>query len=381
MIFSVLNIKPNGYIRSININMFSVIEVIGLLALFLAVLLAIFFLKQTRGSILANRILSLVLFIFALLIIHSVIIGRGASQAIGKLSLLVSQTSFLLGPLIYFYFCLQLGKRKKLKPIDLLHLLPFIFSVSFLLHLFYIKNEFILWESMPRISGSVFFLIQNMVYLTAVLLNIKLSNHSIRTLLLKSKQNPHPGLRFLLMAYIILWTVQIQTFLILDLWNKYRLCPYLTSIYFLVVFILMTIFIYRILTKPRWFLLEKKYRNSPLNEKEKQMIYDRLIDYFEKQQVYQDSSLTLPKLAKSLGVASWYLSQVINEKFGRNFYEFVNSYRIKDSMHRLQQANKSQNILQIAYEVGFNSKSAFNLAFKKYTGKTPACYKQQTLQD
>jgi AraC-like DNA-binding protein len=234
---------------------------------------------------------------------------------------------------------------------------------------------------MPRISGSVFFLIQNMVYLTAVLLNIKLSNHSIRTLLLKSKQNPHPGLRFLLMAYIILWTVQIQTFLILDLWNKYRLCPYLTSIYFLVVFILMTIFIYRILTKPRWFLLEKKYRNSPLNEKEKQMIYDRLIDYFEKQQVYQDSSLTLPKLAKSLGVASWYLSQVINEKFGRNFYEFVNSYRIKDSMHRLQQANKSQNILQIAYEVGFNSKSAFNLAFKKYTGKTPACYKQQTLQD
>ena len=95
--------------------MFSGIEVIGLVALFLAVLMAVFFLKQTKGSVMANRILSLVLFIFALLIIHSVIIGRGASQAISKVSLIVSQTSFLLGPLIYFYFCLQLGKRKKLE--------------------------------------------------------------------------------------------------------------------------------------------------------------------------------------------------------------------------------------------------------------------------
>ena len=72
-----------------------------------------------------------------------------------------------------------------------------------------------------------------------------------------------------------------------------------------------------------------------------------------------------------------YLSHVINASFNQNFRDFINSYRIEESKSRLVQDD--MNILNIAYEVGFNSKSAFNTAFKKFTGMTPKEYRKKNI--
>jgi AraC-like DNA-binding protein len=72
-----------------------------------------------------------------------------------------------------------------------------------------------------------------------------------------------------------------------------------------------------------------------------------------------------------------YVSQIINESFRQNFREYVNRYRIEESKRLLVQPRQILNITGIAYDSGFNSKSAFNRAFKKQTGMTPREYRRQ----
>ncbi|KAB2844021.1 MAG: AraC family transcriptional regulator, partial [Melioribacteraceae bacterium] len=83
---------------------------------------------------------------------------------------------------------------------------------------------------------------------------------------------------------------------------------------------------------------------------------------------------TIRELAENLNIHPNHLSQIINEKLGQNFFDFINSYRIKEA-EKLLLKNGKKTILEIAFEVGFNSKSTFNAAFKKHTGVTPTAYK------
>ena len=73
-----------------------------------------------------------------------------------------------------------------------------------------------------------------------------------------------------------------------------------------------------------------------------------------------------------------YLSQVINETFNCNFYDFINGHRIKEAIPILTDPKRQHlSILEILYDVGFNSKSTFYSAFAKETGMTPKAYKNK----
>jgi YesN/AraC family two-component response regulator len=99
----------------------------------------------------------------------------------------------------------------------------------------------------------------------------------------------------------------------------------------------------------------------------------------ETEKPFTYSSLKLNQLAKMIGTTPNYLSQVINEERDQNFYNFVNGYRIEEAKRMIQDpANEQVTLLSIAYDVGFNSKSAFNTAFKKYTGTTPSQFRKNS---
>ena len=88
---------------------------------------------------------------------------------------------------------------------------------------------------------------------------------------------------------------------------------------------------------------------------------------------HHDPLITLDKLSKRLSVPSYQLSQVINNGFGQNFFEFLSAYRIEDCKILLHETDL--NIEEIMHQCGFNSKSVFNSAFKKITGSTPSAYR------
>jgi AraC-like DNA-binding protein len=85
----------------------------------------------------------------------------------------------------------------------------------------------------------------------------------------------------------------------------------------------------------------------------------------------------LQNLADRLSMSSRNLSYVINFHINKNFFDFINSYRIEEAKRIFQQPDHPKTVLEVLYSVGFNSKSVFNTAFKKNTGMTPTEYLKQ----
>lgn len=121
----------------------------------------------------------------------------------------------------------------------------------------------------------------------------------------------------------------------------------------------------------------KKYKKSALTKEIKTKYMETLTNYFKNEKPYLKSTITIQEVSKKIRIPVNHLSQVINEQFGYNFNDFINSYRIENAKNLLQQQNSSANILEVMLESGFNSKSVFNTAFKKFTNLTPTEYKKK----
>lgn len=127
--------------------------------------------------------------------------------------------------------------------------------------------------------------------------------------------------------------------------------------------------------------LGKKYKNSTLNNKRSQEIINLLEKKFHQEKIYRNSELTLPQLAKLLEVTPHHLSQSINEQYQENFFGFVNRHRIADAREQLLDAQQYKTVAEIAYDVGFNSLSSFNAAFKKFVHSSPTQFRKENLPE
>jgi AraC-like DNA-binding protein len=122
-------------------------------------------------------------------------------------------------------------------------------------------------------------------------------------------------------------------------------------------------------------------RKTVLSESQQAAIAERLALLMEEKKVYTDPDLTLEKLASLMKTPRHHVSEVLNQYLHRSFYQFINDYRMQKVLQLLDHCRRQEvtpNILSIAYEAGFNSKSAFNQYFKKTTGFTPTEYLKQS---
>ncbi len=116
----------------------------------------------------------------------------------------------------------------------------------------------------------------------------------------------------------------------------------------------------------------KRYAKSGLNEEMASQIYSKLNEFMGDDAIFKNEHLTLTELASLLDVHPNHLSQVINEREGKNFYNYINSIRIKEFIRLASfPENKKYTMISLAYDCGFNTKSTFNKHFKSNTGKTP----------
>ena len=123
--------------------------------------------------------------------------------------------------------------------------------------------------------------------------------------------------------------------------------------------------------------VQSKYEHSGLTSEDLDRIATKLRQLMERDACYLQGDLALPQLAAMIGVSPNYLSQVINDRFQVNFFEFVNAYRIRRAQELLvDAAAASKTVLEIAMDCGFNSKSAFYSAFKKQVGMSPAQFRK-----
>ncbi len=123
---------------------------------------------------------------------------------------------------------------------------------------------------------------------------------------------------------------------------------------------------------------EKKYQKAKLSEEVSTNCLENLFELMDKDKLYRNSNLKIQDVAKKLSMSHIYLSQIINLHTGMTFYTLLSLYRTSEVMEKLSlPENLNENIISLAYDAGFNTKSSFNSAFKKFTNLTPTQYRKK----
>lgn len=124
---------------------------------------------------------------------------------------------------------------------------------------------------------------------------------------------------------------------------------------------------------------QEKYQKSALDKATSKLLFEELLTYMDNNKPYLQNNISLSELAKQVQLSPNYLSQIINEQSHNNFFDFINRYRVNHVKNLIKEKMKTKqkiNMIETALDSGFNSKSAFYNAFKKYEGMTPSQYKK-----
>ena len=359
-------------------NWLSVVVLFGVLQgaiLFLAIS------RSKKGNVNANRLLA-----YFILIITLTLAGR-YFYTLRPLTLLNAKILFigdfiifLLGPMLYFYLLelFQVKLNHKVHPA--LHFLPAVIYLIIILPFFTADRENFIRLSNDYLNVFVgvelFAILQNLIY---IILCRKILNRYTKEN--DSQNSSAPQVKFytvllgITFAGLIFWMVSLG-FRLFDpdgagdylgyqlVWISLS-CAVIALGYY-------TIKNPEVLTFP---VTTKKYESKPTGIENINELSIQLEKIMLGKKPFLNPKLTLSELAEISGINTHLLSRIINEKYQRNFFTYINSYRIEEFKKIAErQENKNLTLLAIAYEAGFNSKTTFNTAFKKLTNQTPKEY-------
>ncbi len=123
-----------------------------------------------------------------------------------------------------------------------------------------------------------------------------------------------------------------------------------------------------------------KYQKSSLSDENKEIILSKIRKEMEKNNYFTNNLASLTGLSKQINESSHHVSQVINEKLNKNFFELLAFYRVEYAKKLIREDKEIKlTVEELAERVGYNSKSSFNSVFKKTTGMTPTQFKDAHL--
>ncbi len=360
-------------------NFFTILTIISI---FLTMILSLFFFVNKRGFILENKILAILLVVFNLQIFYSFATSSFAWQYFidwHKPLFLIRQASFLIGPLLYLYVNSFLKRKNVFDFRQSVHFLPFAGVVIFLLFFYRNLNQFVIWESIIDLKDTILILAHNLAYIVLSLLSMKSTTISFsgfyKSILISSHNR---WLQILLIGFILIWIVNLNSFAVYMILQRPGWCAFTVSIYGLAAFLFINTLMFFLLFKPDVYYVIAKYKNNKLTQPDRSDYLEKLNSYMETRKAFLNPDINLESLANEISVNPRILSQLINETYKKNFKSYILEYRIRESMKILADEKQSDlTILEVLYQVGFNSKSAFNNQFKLFTNLTPIEYRSK----
>lgn len=297
--------------------------------------------------------------------------------------------SLLYGPLLYFYFK-RITQQYRFKKRDLLHLVPTILLLLYVVPIYLLPAEDKLADMLTRYNGG--FEEAKRLHVVA-LVALKLSSliiygYFIRKIYLRSKNQDKLGkgnkiwngnLYRIHILYVVAYS--LYGFMIVNNIGHNLIFHSQVSAMALMVLYLgysaniqPQVFSGLYSYENQFFL---KYEKSGLTESLSTELKERLKFLFDEEKIYKENDISLETIADRLNTTRHNASQVINEHFDMNFHKLINKYRIQEAMSILDtDYQRNLNIIDIAYEVGYNNKVTFNKAFKEYTHVTPSEYQR-----
>jgi AraC-like DNA-binding protein len=296
----------------------------------------------------------------------------------------------LLGPLVYLYTKSVCFPSDKIYKKDLLHFVPALIVFIGLLSNYYFRannsgdsneNRVLLFTLNHYFVYSFTFLLLFLSYIILSFKILKTYNRKIVSIYSSVENINLQWLNVLLYVLLFHWTFDafFPVLVFFEIWdeNMFALLDIL-SVSSLLIFSTFVV-IKGLKQHPvAEITFEKpKYAESNLSREDCKVYISSLISFMEKEKPYLNPSLRIIDLADQLAIPAKSLSQAINQELGNNFFDFVNKYRIGEAKSKFElNGQNNKTILEILFDSGFNSKAAFNRAFKKHTGYTPTEFKK-----
>ncbi len=378
----------------IHLNLIALIIILGI---FLGFFISFFIIKKAIGLSISNLFMG----VFILVLSFSMLEGwLNYTHYIFKIlwaTNFAEPLNFIIAPLIYLFVASQFKDFKKEK--QWLHFFPFLFwlcycifffiqtdvlkynsnidvmqlNVPFLNNVKEISDDPLHIRSFVNILTGISFIIYNTLILRLLILNSK----TLGQTLFNTTNKTLRSLRNSLFHFLVIIVIFIFVKLIFknDVGDHF-IYIYLSFMIFMTAVQMMNSSDYYNQVSSFLEMPTLKYQKSSLDTNTKEIILNGIVQQMKAEKYYNSSTASLSGLAKTINQSSHHVSQVINEQLNQSFFELLASYRIEEAKRILKtEMGQKITIEEIAEQVGYNSKSAFNTAFKKITSQTPSQFR------
>jgi AraC-like DNA-binding protein len=368
------------------------------LGVFQGLVLSIFFVLKSRSNILANRYQGLLLLSLSLGILEQLLNLTGYIVKVLPITNFSEPINFIYGPLIYLFIKRSIDQTHSGK--DWMHFIVFFIYLLYCILYFvqspeykynsYVDSYHPDWPFLD-VQGIVpedplgirkfcneLTLISLVVYLGLAVKELLKRTKQTGKSLFRTDDEILKVLRDMILHFIIIAII----FVVVKISFRGDMGDYFIGMY-ISFLILLTSF--RIMNDSNYFdrstsfmdVSIGKYLKSSLTESSKQEILDNIILELKTNSYFSNNLASLSELAKKTGASPHHVSQVINEKLNKNFFELLAWYRIEEAKRIISDDRKAKlTVEEISEMVGYNSKTSFNNAFKRLTGYTPSEFRK-----
>ncbi|WP_210150177.1 helix-turn-helix domain-containing protein [Chryseobacterium scophthalmum] len=372
---------------------YSFLEIAAFTGIFLVLFLALFLLTVKTKHKLANWLLAF--FLFTNAVDACKFLMRDFPVNFINLEAFRWSINYVVPASFYLYVLSVCFSKFRLKPKHLWHTIPFIAFNLYMTYGIYIEDRASKINFINALSESpimqffhILFEVLFQVYFIASFLVIRKS----KTVYLENYTNPNISIlnalyKITILYYVLHFLVLIR-WLVTFFFGVGELRQWIVILDGFAFFFCTCWYLFVALNKPEFFRgvnaqlkpiveLIPKQKPSPAIDDQKNKQILALKEFMIEKEPYLDSSLTIQDLAEQVKIPVKDLSALINLYMNKHFFDFINEYRIEKAKEILKDSSqKDVTILEILYQVGFNSKSSFSTSFKKYTGKTPTDFRK-----
>jgi len=370
------------------------------LGVFQGFLLSWFFVKSVQNTRKANLYQGLLLLALSLCIFEEWLNNTGYIVKVLALSNFSEPLNFALAPLFYLYIRSSLNPDERRK--DWVHFILTLIWMFYMIFYFiqpeefkynsYVETKHPNWSYLPalpiisddplgiRAYCNQLTVIQFLTYMIAGILLLLKRFRSLNQSLFKTDNE----LLIILRNTTIHIFLMILFFLVTKFYFGMRsdIGGYMVASY---VSFMIYATSYQVLNRSDFFNDQgsflyfpiSKYQKSSLSEEHKALILAKIKREMEGNKYFTNNLASLSGLSKQINESSHHVSQVINEKLNKNFFELLAVYRVEYAKKLIKEDQEIKlTVEELAEMVGYNSKSSFNIAFKKHTLITPSEYRK-----
>ncbi len=352
--------------------------------------LALFLIVHGGANRRANRVLGLLLVSVALDMIFVFFNLSGFAARFGFFLFISDPLYPLFGPLLLIFVLLLTVENYRPRRRIVLLFIPAVLEILFFIGSLTMGREERLRTALEVTSGGPLGELYYLVWIVELAFNLVMAIVAVLAMRrygarLRSAASDVDSLRLPLLRAVLIASIAFLAGQIVA-----AILVYFGTVSFVTTFVVLYLLVgcsfyllgYWALTQPEVFHPERfvsvpkdhgKYQKSSLDVTNLERYGQAIRNAIKDQRLYLQNDLRIADLAAAVGLSTNHVSQVINAQFGKNFYDFINEYRIAEAKRRMSDPDQRHlKLLAIALAAGFNSKSTFNKAFKEQTGTTPS---------